>query len=859
MIQARHLLLAVVIGGMTGCLSSGGGSGKESSDSSSNGVEAPPKVETPPKNETPPKDETPPDDAPPETDGYSAKITRTSYGIPHIEAADFASMGYGYGYVQAEDNLCLLAEDTLTVRGLRARYLGGDGSYTIPSNGAETSNVDADFFWRSVISEEALESLKNESDPEVLEASQGFVDGYNRYLEEIRVGEHPGRHDDCRSTDWLLPITLDDMFRRYFRLAILASSSVFVEGIANAQPPAPGAPSVSDLTEADVEKIIETHSGSLQFPMSRELPIGSNMYAFSEGATRDGGSLLFGNPHFPWEKTERLYLAHLKVGDKAEIMGAALYGLPAVLIGFNEHFAWSHTVSTAYRFTFYELTLNPADSTQYLHDGEFVDMTSTDITVEILQPDESITEETRTLYHSQYGPMLEYEVSGVPVLSWTPSKAYTLRDANAENNRMLNQFFRWNQASSFDEFVDLHASVLGVPWVNTIATGPGQPAYYGDLTVVPHVTDQQALNCSSSISPAFALLAPGLPVLDGSRPDCAWGTDSDAPAEGVFGPENLPSLVRDDWVHNCNDSYWLTNPEAPLTGYASIIGDEETARTLRTRLCIKQVEERLDGSDGRGGTTGFDMNNLQDIVLNSAVMSERLARETVLSSYCSSEAAAGSGLPDETRVEACKALKEWDGRYNLDSTGGHIWREFWRRINVLPVDTGSKWAVPFLSTDPVNTPYQFNPANPASMKAFEDAVKAIEGSGVSFDAKLRDVQYSGIHEGDRIPVFGGESFEGAFTIAATKGVGLADGEGYPVTYGNSYIQTVSWREDGTPLAEGFITYSQSTDPASPYYRDMTESYSEKQWVRFPYTDEDISADPAQKTMMLQAPFTTAKP
>ncbi|MBJ6138845.1 penicillin acylase family protein [Marinobacter litoralis] len=876
MIQARHLLLAVAISGMTGCFGSGGGSGKESSDGASSGVEAPPKVETPPKNETLPKDDTPPDDVPPEFDGYSAKITRTSYGIPHIEAADFASMGYGYGYVQAEDNLCLLAEDTLTVRGLRSKYLGGGGSYTIPSNGAETGNVDADFFWRSVISNEALESLKNESDPEVLAASQGFVDGYNRYLEEIRVGEHSGRHEDCRNSDWLLPITLDDMFRRYFRLAILASSSVFVEGIANAQPPAPGTPVPPELSEDDIAKLTE-NSASLPFPMSRALPIGSNMYAFSKDATRDGQSLLFGNPHFPWEKTERLYLAHLKVADKAEIMGAALYGLPAVLIGFNEHFAWSHTVSTAYRFTFYELTLNPADATQYLYNGEFVDMTSTEITVEVLQPDGSVTEEIRTLYHSQYGPMLQYEVSGVPVLSWTPAKAYTLRDANAENNRMLNQFFRWNQASSFDEFKDLHASVLGVPWVNTIATGPGQPAYYGDLTVVPHVTDTQALECSSSISPAFALLAPGLPVLDGSRPDCAWGTDNDAPAEGVFGPENLPSLVRNDWVHNCNDSYWLTNPDEPLTGYASIIGDEETARTLRTRLCIKQVEERLSGSDGGAGTLGFDMSNLQDIVLSSAVMSERLARDAVLTTYCSSEASAGkdlspgsgvdasvgvgagADLPEQTRTEACNALAKWDGQYNLDSRGGHIWREFWRRINLLPVGPDLKWVVPFLVEDPVNTPNTFNAANPAAIKAFAEAIQAVEDSGVPFDAELREIQYSGIHEGDRIPVFGGESFEGAFTIAATKGVGLADGKEYPVTYGNSYIQTVTWREDGTPLAEGFVTYSQSTDPASPYYRDMTESYAEKNWIRFPYTDADISADPDQKTMTLQAPFTTAKP
>lgn len=190
-------------------------------------------------------------------------------------------------------------------------------------------------------------------------------------------------------------------------------------------------------------------------------------------------------------------------------MGAALYGLPAVLIGFNEHFAWSHTVSTAYRFTFYELTLNPADPTQYLYEGEFVDMTAEDITVETLQADGSVGSETRTLYRSQYGPMLQFEVSGIPVLNWSSLKAYTLRDANAENARLLNQFFRWNRADSFEEFVSLHGSVLGVPWVNTVATGPGKPAYYGDITVVPNVPDNKVTECLTALSPVFGQLAPG--------------------------------------------------------------------------------------------------------------------------------------------------------------------------------------------------------------------------------------------------------------------------------------------------------------------------------------------------------------
>ncbi|MDC0661280.1 penicillin acylase family protein [Marinobacter sp. SS21] len=772
---------------------------------------------------------------------YRASVRRTEFGIPHIEADSFADMGYAYGYLQAEDNLCLLAEDTLTLRGLRARYLGQSGNYTIPANGTDTSNLNADFFWRSVATDAAIAPFKAASDPEVLAASTGFVAGYNRYLAEIRQGEHPGRHQSCRNADWLLPLEEDDMYRRYFRLAVLASSSVFVDGIATAAPPAlPGAEALAADTILTQLSELEGGNGDLPFPFGDELPIGSNMYGISGEASRSGESLLFGNPHFPWQKTERLYLAHLKVGADTEIMGAALYGLPAVLIGFNEHFAWSHTVSTAYRFTFYELTLNPADPTQYLFEGEFVDMEQRELTVEFLNEDGSIGEETRTLYRSHYGPMLNFEVSGVPVLQWSGAKAYTLRDANAENDRLLNQFFRWNQAQSYEEFVDLHASVLGVPWVNTVATGPGKPVYYGDVTVVPNVPDSKVTACPTALTPVFAQLAPGLPVLDGARAECAWDTDADAPAPGILGPGNLPTLERTDWVHNCNDSYWLTHPDQPLTGYPSIVGDEQTARTLRTRKCIQQVEQRLDGSDGLGGSTGFDLGNLQQLVLDSTVLSEQLARQSVLDNYCQLPTALGSSGPVAI-AEACTVLAAWDGSHNLDAVGGHIWREFWRRIDALPVASPGKWLTPFDPADPVHTPANLNLADPLVEAAFADGVQALVDAGIDLAASTAELQQSGVHQSP-IPVFGGESFEGAFTIASSRASDLANG--YQVTFGNSYIQTVTWDETGNPLAEGFVTYSQSTDPASPYHQDMTEAYSGKHWIHFPYTEAQIRNDPA---------------
>jgi acyl-homoserine-lactone acylase len=823
------------------------------------------------------------------TPDYDVEITRTCLGIPHIKANDYASLGYGYGYAHAEDNLCVLQEDLVTIRGERAKYFGETGSHVIVPNGSIANNVDSDFFWKFMATDEAWTKLKNAADPELLEVTQGFVDGYNRYLNELKDGLHPGRHADCATKPWLTPITEADMYRRYYRLAIIASSSVFVGAIANLGPPPPGdiIPNpLDELSQAQMVDLLRSDPGPLKafMPDNRD-KFGSNMYALSSDATETGQSIVFGNPHFPWTQTERLYISHLQVPESEgrpglDIMGSSLYGVPAVLIGFTDHFAWSHTVSTAFRFTIYELTLNPLNPTQYLFDGEggpIVSMTPSELSVEVLKENGDVEIETRTLWRSHYGPMMTIVANGIEVLPWTHAKAYTMRDANAENDRLLNQFARWNTAKSLDEFIHLHKTVLGIPWVNTVASGPNGKAYYGDVSVVPHVTNAKLQTCAAHpIHDIFQQLAPGLPVLDGARAACAWGDDTDnpdedgvsAPVPGIFGPKNLPTLQRDDWVHNCNDSYWLTHPQEPLTGYAGIIGaynglggSEQYARSLRTRLCIQHVLRHLDqpGADGLGATFDangdklFTLKELQDTVLASQIYSAQLARDAVVADVCPQGTALGQAGPVEIDG-ACTVLANWDLTANRNAFGTHIWREFWRKAAPNPIGIGPNptlWTTPFSASDPVNTPRGLNTDSPQVQASLADAIDLIQLRGHALEARFGTLQKPGaILTDPPIEIFGGEGFEGAFTIANS---GTITTDGYKVMYGNSYIQTVTWAPDGDgfrPVAEGFVTYSQSTDPASPHYADFTREYSAKRWYRFPFRPAEIEEKKISRIRLL---------
>src|SRR3546814_14600179 len=55
---------------------------------------------------------------------YQAEIRRTAYGSPHIRAQDEASLGFGMGYAYAQDNLCMLADEMVTVNRSEERRVG---------------------------------------------------------------------------------------------------------------------------------------------------------------------------------------------------------------------------------------------------------------------------------------------------------------------------------------------------------------------------------------------------------------------------------------------------------------------------------------------------------------------------------------------------------------------------------------------------------------------------------------------------------------------------------------------------------------------------------------------------------------
>lgn len=779
---------------------------------------------------------------------FSAEIRTTRHGVAHVKADDFAGAGYGTGYAYARDNVCLLADQIVTVNGERSRYFGPDAATVVAFK--QVKNLNSDFFFKAYLDDTALKAGYDQAPAEVRDLLRGYVAGYNRYLRETGAANLP---ESCRGQPWVRPITEADMRLLLAEKAIQASGGNFLDAIIAAQPPqaspnaAPVAPTGQKLAQRHTDKLLRKQLAGLDGDhLRRELlvtgkPFGSNAYALGAQATGTGTGMLLGNPHFPWFTTNRFYQLHLTVPGQYDTAGVSIGGMPMVVIGFNKDVAWSHTVSTSLRFTPYELTLVPGDPTSYIYEGQPVKMTSKTVSVDARQADGSVKPVTRTLYSTRFGAVLLAPTLG---FNWNAQQAFALRDANLANTRLLEQWLRVGQAKSVADVKTALESVTGLPWVNTLAADRAGKAFYADIGATPNVPLAKLGACTQSPTAQAVLKATGIPVLDGSKASCEWTVDPAARQAGNFAGASMPSLTRDDYTANSNDSYWLSNPAQPLTGFSPVIGPVGTARTLRTRLGIQQVQQRLNGTDGLAGTGFHSLGVLQQVLFQNRVLAAELAVGPLVASCEATPLVAVSGATVDTSA-ACGVLKRWDRKANLDSVGAVLFREFWRTAKDIP----NVWATPFNPADPVNTPRDLNTSSPAVnaalLQALAQTVRDLAQLGIDINQPLGRYQFV-VRKGVVIPVHGGDEFEGAFnklTMAPLSAVGYPE-----VLSGASYVQTVTW-DSGGPVAQALLSYGQSADPNSPYYADQTaELYAQKRFAKYPFSDSDIAADTALKTV-----------
>jgi acyl-homoserine-lactone acylase len=769
------------------------------------------------------------------SDRYTAQIRRTEYGIPHILARDYGSLGFGYGYAFAEDNVCVMADRVVTLRGERSQYFdpAADSGDPLESAG---SNLESDTYYQGLRQSGVVERLVARPAPlgptdALRQMVDGYVAGYNRYLRDTGVAALPD--PTCRGKAWVEPITALDVWSGIYDLDAFAGTARFRQAIVNASPPAAGAPGTASPST---------------IPGNEADGTGSNGWALGRDATRDHDGMLLANPHFPWAGYARFYQVQLTIPGVLDVEGASLSGTPVVEIGHTHGVAWTHTVSSAQRYTLFQLDLVDGDPTSYLVDGQTVAMSKQTVTVTVRSADGQLSTVERTLYGSRYGPVL--------ATGWTATTAFAIRDVNADNLRSMNEWLAMGTAQNLAQLRAAQDTYQGNPFTNTIAVDASGTASFADASVVPDVTDAKVARCITTAEGKARY--PKTFILDGSTSACNWGDDPGAVQPGIFAPSHVPRLTRTDYVANSNRSPWLTNPAAPLSDYPAVFGDTGTERSLRTRLGLEMIAQRLDGTDGLG-PPGFTLPTLQASMLGNRNYSAELGRDAVVA-MCRAHPVLTTthGTPVDVSA-ACAVLADWDTRADVDSRGEVLWETFFEQLQS---QGNSWWHVPFTPAEPLTTPRGINGDDPAVQQALADAVQSLQANHVPMDSTVGSantwagVQLSGCSDG-----------EGCFNVVEGSGPTTgpsgpppgpkpgsqidpsAGGAQPPVgsapaasTFGSSFIMAVELTPDG-PHTRTILTYSQSANPESPHHTDQTALFSNKQWVTERFTEAEINADP----------------
>lgn len=827
-----------------------------------------------------------------------ATIRRTTGGVPHIVADDMKSAAFGHGYAQAQDNVCMLAEAVVKARSERAKYFGPGPDVEFAPGASVGLNIINDFSYKAQQIYAGAEAEFPNLSPESRALIEGFTEGYNRYVNETDASQFPV---ECADQDWVKPITPVDLLAHYRIVGQYASGALFATGaVFLAVPPgeSPAPTPVGSVTNVDevnqlLKNVVATaEAGAKSQTNFADMGLASNAWGIGSELTEQGRGALLANPHFPYTGHRRLYEVQMTVPGYLNVHGAGLLGTAIPLINFNENLAWSHTVTTSRRFTWYELVLKDGDNLTYVKDGVEKPITTETYQIEVNMGPQTITLE-RTFYFSEYGPMIAANAVSNQLPAWGQNGAlnssslvaHTYRDANANTGGLLDTWLGMSRASNLEEFQSVFQNCGSTLWTNTTYADDQGNAFYIDSSSVPNLSEKAIalVNLRRASSDAYAgLFDQGVTLLDGRLSQEDW-------VETACGPlvpyEQKPKLVRSDWVQNSNSSYWSTNPDEFLTGFSPLFGDEKAPINARTRLGIKMLQNLMDpgvpGAPLPAGDNGlFTAEELIGVIWNNrAWYAEQFLPE--LQQRC---IAIGSTEVNGIDLSSwCQSLNNWDGLYNRDSVGAHIFRVF--MANYIE-DLESDLTTPFSPADPVGTPANPSDENAGTasdtmLLALADGVAALQSQNILPTDALGNLQYyrasGGVVPGSggtptfynnqpAIPWHGGDgSIDGAFNAIGVvtdpfledtrfpriapstidNTAGLSDGsdgiDGWLIARGTSWHFGLEFTDNG-PEAYGLVSYSQSTDAMSPFFSDQSEQYSNKDYRQLFFTEEDIQAN-----------------
>ena len=290
------------------------------------------------------------------------EIVRDKEGVPHLFAQSERDGWYAVGYVHAQDRLWQMEFQRRVAQGRLAEILGERA-------------LDTDKLMRTLGMARAAERMAAKLDPATRAGLEAYAAGVNAFLaadpvlpiefQVFRIAPEPWKPAD--SIGWLLVMSWDLSGNWRAELGRLRyAAKLGRERAAEFIPPYPGDPAwpLPDFT-ALYKEMAPAAKALLDVSPPVEEAIGSNNWVVSGARSETGKPLLANDPHLGLQAPALWYLAHVAT-PQGNVVGGTLPGLPFVVLGRNDHVAWSMTTTNSDTQDLFVERVAPDDPKSYL-------------------------------------------------------------------------------------------------------------------------------------------------------------------------------------------------------------------------------------------------------------------------------------------------------------------------------------------------------------------------------------------------------------------------------------------------------------------------------------------------------------
>lgn len=370
-------------------------------------------------------------------------IRRDAHAIPHIIAKNEEDLYRATGYVLAQDRLWQMDLLRRVTTGRLSEIFGKDLSK-------------ADHLMRALQIPVKTKAVIEKTDKNILSALEAFADGINQYIENngsklppefTILGYEPEPWKIEHSVNligymaWDLTMSWGSEISLY-KILQKVDSTKFQELIPDMINHKTHIYSKNDNNDSELEIKQELALVNKKIEeLGLDIFMGSNNWAVSGKKSTTGKPILANDMHLGLFAPGIWYQAHQYIEGRLNVTGLILPGAPFIIDGHNNDIAWGMTNIMIDDMDFYQETINPDNTNQYLLDGKWVDMK---IKREVIKTSEGDTIE-KFIKFTHRGPIISQ-------LKNIKGKAISMRWIGNDYSDELKAIYKLNKAKNWDDF-----------------------------------------------------------------------------------------------------------------------------------------------------------------------------------------------------------------------------------------------------------------------------------------------------------------------------------------------------------------------------------------------------------------------